>query len=357
VRRFARLSLAALPVLLSGALLLGAPERGERLVFEPGRTYTAWFYDGRTDLVWARLSAAARAELGTESSLADLRLQLFALTGFETGVQSEHEFDLAPDFLYVRTASFEAGDYHVTWVLQGEEIVGFSLSTIQLAAETRFSDYVTRTPLRLPFDGNWRVYQGGHTVLENYHAVAVDQRFAYDIVGTDDQGRVYTGAGTSNQDFPGFGRPVLAPADGTVREAVDGIPDNTPRQTGPGHAAGNRVVIDHGNGEYSMLAHFRQGSVRVRPGDLVRAGDVLGECGNSGNSTAPHIHYHLQNTATWFASDGLPAQFRGYVADGRFVPVGEPFRGQLVSMPLPPGLDPAREDPEPAARTRPQPPP
>jgi murein DD-endopeptidase MepM/ murein hydrolase activator NlpD len=355
VRRFARPSLAALPLLFSGALLLGAPERGERLVFEPGRTYTRWFYEGRTDLLWPRFSAAARAELGSEAGLAALLSQILAFTGTETGVTFEREFDLAPLLLYVRTASFATGAYHVTWVLEREEIVGFSLSTIQLAAETRFSDYTTRTPLRLPFDGSWRITGGGRTVLENHHAVTLDQRFAYDIVGADEEGNFYTGDGTANTDYPGFGRPVLAPADGTVREAVDGIPDNTPPQTGPGHLAGNRVVIDHGNGEYSMLAHFRQGSVRVRSGDIVRAGDILGECGNSGNSTGPHIHYHLQNTPSWFASEGLPAQFRAYVGDGRFVAIGEPFRGQLVSMPLPPGADPARQDPEPTARARPQP--
>jgi murein DD-endopeptidase MepM/ murein hydrolase activator NlpD len=357
MRRSARLTLAALPVLLSGALLLGAPERGERVLFEPGRTYTLWFYEEQFDLLWPRFSAEAREILGSESGLSALWTLLFEITGPEIDVIAEREFDLAPVFLYVRTANFSTGAYHVTWALREGEIVGLSLSTIQLAAETRFSDYTTRTPLRLPFDGPWRVFHGGRTVLENYHAVASDQRFAYDILGADDQGRAYTGDGTANTDYPGFGRPVLAPADGTVLEAVDGVLDNVPSTPGTGHAAGNRVVIDHGNGEFSMLAHFRQGSIRVQAGATVHAGDVLGECGNSGNSTSPHVHYHLQNSPTWFAGEGLPAQFRGYVADGRFVALGEPVKGELVAMPLPPGETPARGGPLSVPRPRPAPPP
>jgi murein DD-endopeptidase MepM/ murein hydrolase activator NlpD len=90
------------------------------------------------------------------------------------------------------------------------------------------------------------------------------------------------------------------------------------------------VILDHGNGEFSLLAHLRRGSVAVRPGATVAAGQKLGECGNSGNTSEPHLHYHLQNTAVFGRAEGLPAQFMVYTADGRPVTRGEPVRGQTI---------------------------
>ena len=90
---------------------------------------------------------------------------------------------------------------------------------------------------------------------------------------------------------------------------------------------GNHVVIDHG-GEFSFLAHLRQGSVSVKAGDRVSAGQPLGRCGNSGNTTMPHLHYHLQTTAVFAQGAGLPAQFNDYRADGQRVARGEPQRGE-----------------------------
>jgi murein DD-endopeptidase MepM/ murein hydrolase activator NlpD len=90
------------------------------------------------------------------------------------------------------------------------------------------------------------------------------------------------------------------------------------------------VILDHGNGEYSLLAHLRHGSVAVAAGARISAGDKVGECGNSGNTTEPHLHYHLQDTPVFGRAEGLPAQFTGYVADGRPVARGEPVRGQTI---------------------------
>jgi murein DD-endopeptidase MepM/ murein hydrolase activator NlpD len=125
---------------------------------------------------------------------------------------------------------------------------------------------------------------------------------------------------------------VRAPADGVVVEAVDGIRDNRPQvevenRNAP---AGNHVLLDLGNGEYALLAHLRRGSVRVREGRRVRAGDLLGRCGNSGNSSEPHLHFHLQDGPRLFAARGLPVVFRGYVADGRRIARGTPVQGQFL---------------------------
>ncbi len=197
------------------------------------------------------------------------------------------------------------------------------------AAPTRFADYVTKTPLHLPVDGEWFVFWGGRTLEENYHAVSVDQRFAYDLLVMRD-GVTHPPGAKSSADYYCWDAPIHAPADGVITESVDGIDDNAPGVLNPTAPAGNHVVIDHGNGEYSLLAHLRRGSVAVQTGDHVNAGDLLGRCGNSGNTTEPHLHYHLQNGPKFGSGEGLPAQFRDFCADDKAVAVGEPHKGQRI---------------------------
>ena len=116
-----------------------------------------------------------------------------------------------------------------------------------------------------------------------------------------------------------------------VVDAMDGIFDNIPGKKNTRDIPGNYVVIDHLNGEFSMLAHLQKGSVLVRKGDEVRAGKPIGKCGNSGHSNLPHLNYHLQNTPLWLKGEGLPAQFRNYYANGKLVERGEPTQGQIIS--------------------------
>jgi hypothetical protein len=204
-----------------------------------------------------------------------------------------------------------------------------SNSVPRTAAATRFADYVTKTPLHLPFDGEWFVFWGGRTIEENYHAFTVDQRFAYDLLIVRD-GKSHPNDATGNAGYYCWNAPIHAPADGVITESVDGIEDNVPGKMNPAQAAGNHVVIDHGNGEYSLLAHFRRGTVAVKVGDHVKAGDLLGRCGNSGNSSEPHLHYHLQTAPKFGSGEGLPVLFHDYCADGKKVAAGEPKRGQRI---------------------------
>jgi murein DD-endopeptidase MepM/ murein hydrolase activator NlpD len=193
-----------------------------------------------------------------------------------------------------------------------------------------FLDYRTRTTLRLPFRGEWYVFWGGRTLKQNYHAFTRDQRFAMDIVIMKD-GRTHGGDGKSCADYYCYGQPVLAPAAGTVVWARDSLPDNTPGQMDPAHATGNSLVLDHGNGEYSLIAHLQPGSQRFKVGDRVPADAEIGRCGNSGNTSEPHVHYHLQNGPAPFDADGLPAQFVDLRVDGKPVDRGEIVQGQKVS--------------------------
>lgn len=196
-------------------------------------------------------------------------------------------------------------------------------------APTRFAEYRTHAALYLPFDEEWHVYWGGRTVGKNRHAVARDQRFAYDFLILKERCS-FSGAGNENSQYYCFGQGVYAPGDGVVIDVIDAIPDNVPGVMNADVPSGNHVVLDHGESEFSVIAHLQHGSVKVRKGDIVRAGDLAGLCGNSGNSSEPHLHYHLQNSGVLFRAEGLPAQFLDYVADGKPVTRGEPVAGQTI---------------------------
>jgi cell division protein FtsX len=134
-------------------------------------------------------------------------------------------------------------------------------------------------------------------------------------------------------DLPTSFDVVLAPGAGVVIASENTVPDNTPPEENYAQPLGNYVMIDHENGEYSFLAHFQQGSVTVRTGDVVQSGQLLGSCGNTGESDMPHMHYHLQNSPDPYdllGARGLPMQFQSYQANGRYVERGEPTRGQSV---------------------------
>jgi hypothetical protein len=186
-------------------------------------------------------------------------------------------------------------------------------------------------PLGRPAEGVWYVAWGGPDAVHNYHVVAQVQRFAYDFVVMRD-GNFRQGEGLRNEDHFCFGAPVVAPGAGRVVVATDGTPDNSRPgvKDGPG-GPGNHVIIDHGGGKHSLVAHLKLNTVAVRAGQTVKAGDRLGACGNSGKSDLPHVHYHLQTGPAYEQGRGLPVRFTNYFAGGRLTQAGEPVRGDFVT--------------------------
>ena len=154
----------------------------------------------------------------------------------------------------------------------------------------------------------------------------VPQRFAIDWMRLDEQHRAWVGDPTRLSSYLSYGQPLIAAAAGRVVEARDGFENHTPPEnpTPPPFVdlPGNRVTLRVGPGLYLLYAHMKRGSVRVRVGQRVRRGQMLGQLGNSGNSATPHLHLQVQ-TRPSFASDGLPFVF------GRFR-----FLGQLTSPDL-----------------------
>lgn len=100
--------------------------------------------------------------------------------------------------------------------------------------------------------------------------------------------------------------------------ARDGVRDNRPRVevANDDDPAGNHVLLDLGHGTYALLGHLRASSAKVRTGDRVRAGDLIGRVGNSGNSSEPHLHFHVQDSPRLSCGTGLPVRFRDVVVDG-----------------------------------------
>ncbi|WP_158702558.1 M23 family metallopeptidase [Kitasatospora sp. MMS16-BH015] len=151
-----------------------------------------------------------------------------------------------------------------------------------------------------PLRGSWYIVQGGGRSL-NHHAGHPEQRGALDLVRTGSGG-----PRREPEHYPAYGEQVFAPCAGVVVAAVDGIEDQRPGTLRYAPAYGNHVFIETADGVLVKLAHLRPGSVRVTAGQAVAAGELLGEVGNSGNSTEPHLHLHAER-----AGLGLDLRFTG----------------------------------------------
>jgi murein DD-endopeptidase MepM/ murein hydrolase activator NlpD len=181
---------------------------------------------------------------------------------------------------------------------------------------------------RLPLDGPVTVAWGGATPDVNYHVFAPEQRWAYDLLITRD-GKSYQGDGKRLEDYYYYGVPVLAPADGVVRSVRDGEREWPPGQvSGKEPAGGNEVVIEVAPREFLFLAHLKPGTIQVKPGDRVRAGQEIARGGNSGNTSEPHLHIHLQDSPDAAdVAEGIPLYFHDYLVDDQLIERGVPTGG------------------------------
>jgi hypothetical protein len=202
--------------------------------------------------------------------------------------------------------------------LMGEWLT--NASQAQISADT----YPNKTEYHLPFQGIWKVANGGVSPETSHSWNINSQRYAYDLLMTDETGRSFSGEGKDLKDYYCFGAPILSPAAGTVVRVQDGIRD----YPGVGDYSidwktrdlrGNFVVIRHAQGEYSLLAHLQKGSIIVKIGDDVTPGQVIAKCGNSGYSTEPHLHFQLQDSANFFIAKGLPIRFTRFLQSGNSV--------------------------------------
>jgi murein DD-endopeptidase MepM/ murein hydrolase activator NlpD len=150
--------------------------------------------------------------------------------------------------------------------------------------------------------------------------VYLAQRFAVDWEQLDAQGRIYAGAQSDPTSYAIYGRDVLAVADALVVAIIDGLRDQPPGKMPSGiaieEADGNSVILDLGGERYALYAHLRAGSIIVKAGDRVKRGQTIARVGNSGNTLAPHLHFHVMDTPLPLASNGLPYSIDAFQVTG-----------------------------------------
>ena len=187
------------------------------------------------------------------------------------------------------------------------------------------------TKMKLPFKGEWSVTWGGDTKEQNYHVESVAQKNAFDFLIYDDKGSTHKGTGETNEDYYAFGKELYAPCDGEVVLVVDGVKDNVPGVLNPIYIPGNTVIIKTATGEYAFFAHFKQHSSVVKQGQKVSTGALLGLCGNSGNSSEAHLHFHLQNVEDMTKATGAKCYFDQLKVNGVLKSDYSPVKGEKIS--------------------------
>lgn len=203
-----------------------------------------------------------------------------------------------------------------------------STEIVQIEAETEVPepDAIVMGP---PLKGTkWVAADGCCTSERHVRAVmpingkfAISQRFSIDWEKLDDQNRIYVGDPQDVNSYFAYGQDVLSVGDGRVVTAVDKYDDQVPGALPPliplEEADGNYVVIDLGGGNFAFYAHMIKGSLTVKTGDFVTRGEVIGKVGNTGNTSAPHLHFHMMSGPSTFGSNGIPYMIHEYDLIGR----------------------------------------
>jgi hypothetical protein len=207
-------------------------------------------------------------------------------------------------------------------------------------SETLYAD--DAVTIASPVSGRWLAVNSPADNVPSHGTRGYGQAYAIDLVYQPDPTVTWQGVhrwppARRPETFPAFGQPILAPADGVVVAASGWQRDHWSRNSPlglvylivegllrevlglfTGHfVLGNHVVLDLGDGTYAALAHLKRGSLLVRPGQRVRAGEQLAECGNSGNSSEPHLHFQLMDRARPVIAAGIPFRIDAFEVDGQ----------------------------------------
>ncbi|MFI1935142.1 M23 family metallopeptidase [Streptomyces sp. NPDC020330] len=234
-------------------------------------------------------------------------------------------------------------------------VVVLALMVATTAGQTRAAapQGEPRPPVEVdpPVTGRWKALNSPADKVPSHGTHVYGQTYAIDIVAEPETGEGEPPARPAfgwvwpffrrNRAFPAFGAPLLAVADATVVQASDGQRDHLSRNSLAGVAylmliegnvrsfvgvrriVGNHVILDLGDGTYAAYAHARRGSIRVKAGDTVRAGQPIARCGNSGNTTEPHLHFQLMDGPDLDNARGVPFTWRG---------VGVPANGETFTV-------------------------
>jgi hypothetical protein len=196
------------------------------------------------------------------------------------------------------------------------QVAGLIYATVKYRNEDIQSvdNYVPKVEYDLPFDGEWYVINGGITENTSHSWEVLPQRYAYDFAIVDEAGESCSGDIKDVRNYYCYGKDILAPADGIIVSLKNNFPDckimgNGQTDPATPDIGGNRIIIKHASNEYSAICHLMYGSVNVKEGQVVKRGEVIAKCGNSGNTSEPHVHFQIQNSAYFYACIGKPILF------------------------------------------------
>jgi murein DD-endopeptidase MepM/ murein hydrolase activator NlpD len=275
----------------------------------------------------ARLDAAAKkgAALAQSGMLAAVDFQFAPKQLLGDGVTLGDERQLAPGQALLvgsQLLTYQGAADHLR--LRAEFDGGSAELSVALESGTAPGHY------RSPLSGRW--YVGAASTPHSHHRWAVPEEFAHDLIRLGGDGGTHRGTGAAMRDYYAYGQPVHATADGTVVTVESGQPDNVAMLRGPEESnaeynqrllagqgellakgtaavAGNHVIIRHADGIFSVYAHLAPGSLKVKAGEAVKAGQVLAAVGGSGNSTEPHLHFQLCDAPDALHCAGIPVHF------------------------------------------------
>ncbi|MFD8231046.1 M23 family metallopeptidase [Streptomyces sp. NPDC059696] len=247
-------------------------------------------------------------------------------------------------------------DYAVWWDLV-PLVLAFAVITVTNRwGGTPDAPGVAREPLEVavPVTGRWSALNSPADRTPSHGVHAHGQTYAIDVLAEPEPGARpafawFRPLARRPHHFPAFDAPVLAVADATVVRVADGQRDHLSRTSLPGllylmlvegslremsgvhRLLGNHVVLDLGDGAYAAYAHLRRGSLTVREGDRVRAGQPIARCGNSGNSSEPHLHFQLMDAPDPDAARGIPFTWRGIGVprNGEFFEAAPPVTARI----------------------------
>ncbi len=298
-----------------------------------GLTYTKWLEANQVEKLWQKLTPKVRSLF--KNDLKGLQEFIkYINTEYKSYGQITEQKEIndsrGSTWWQIKRNPNNEKEVQYKWSYGTDgQITGLYFGKRALPLPTEYLNYRTKTALQLPFNNTWEVIWGGRTVEQNYHSAYPDQRFALDIMIIKN-GRSFKNDGKKLSDYHCFNRKILAPGSGTIVTVENSLKDNSIGVMDSKHPFGNHVWIDHQNGEYTMLGHMKKGSLKVKSLEKVVAGQELGLCGNSGNTSEPHIHMHMPNTALPYKGHGLPLQFKKVLVNGKIKKSHEVVRGELI---------------------------
>ena len=272
------------------------------------------------------------------------RSYLTNLTWLEGGIRYDTEYFMANiEFVDNHMASVEKAtspdipaDSTITWARFHEaqpyfgriDAITFKFEFRNDKNEQQFAEHTVpieewsqNVKLRLPFEGLW-VANSGNDLSTGHRRTGLNglTTYGWDFMKVGEDGRTFRTDGSLPSDYYTYDADVLAPADGEVvyvRNDIEeyGIGVTPPRERLEEDGdvfAGNLVIIDHGNEEYTLTSHMREGTITVKAGDRIKSGQFIGKVGNSGVSMVPHIHINLMDRAQWLEARGIPSLFSDF---------------------------------------------